>query len=68
MKYVIGFFVIIFFMFLAGCSTLRPCMNVATQSTLWQVGLTSNTDNHACNDGIDDDYLQPDIYTPIMNA
>jgi hypothetical protein len=61
--------VFVFIMLLAGRTTanVKPCANIATHSTLWQVGVTVGRDDYSCSDGLDDDYLDPDIYTDIGN-
>lgn len=46
----------------AGCAGIHPCANPATHNTVFQVGL-SNMSDLSCNEGLDNDLLDPDIYT-----
>jgi hypothetical protein len=59
-------FSILFFLMImtmiAGCTSVHMCANPATDSTLFQLGV-SNTTDYSCNEGLDDDLLDPDIYT-----
>lgn len=54
---------------LNACATVpvKPCANIRTQQTLWQVGITVGVEGNACNEGISSDLLNPDIYTNIKN-